>query len=87
MLILCYTLYMKYLTLIMCLFFVGCATNSPGTRVWLDSQLAEIEESYSSGEISKAEYLQLKIDANQVRATRKSKSSNYTYVQPVQSNY
>lgn len=59
------------LVLIVCLCtLTACATTGPppvGTSSWHDQRLMEIEQSYQLGNISEAEDLQLKNEADQIR--------------------
>ena len=46
----------------------GCATTpSVGSKKWHDSRIVEIESAYEAGEVSEAEYLALKNEADQTR--------------------
>ena len=54
----------------------GCITPnySAGTPAWHGRRLQEIEDAYQDGEITKAEYIHLKNEADQVRATATANS-------------
>lgn len=60
---------------IMVITISGCATSSIGSRGWYNKRIAEIEEAYQKGEITKAEYIQLKNEADNVRAPYDSRWS------------
>jgi len=46
---------------------IGC--GGIGSRVWLRQRLDELETAYANGEITKVEYMQLRLQAEQVRVT------------------
>ena len=58
----------KILIFLFCLSLIGCATTTPriGSDGWHEKRIAEIEEAYKAGEIDKAQYLQLKNEADQI---------------------
>ena len=75
--------------LILPVFLYGCAsTANPGTKRWYDAQMQEIEAAYAEGELTKAEYLQLKVSAAQARSSlvggALSGSPSHVYVTPTQ---
>ncbi len=51
---------------------VGCATdpNEPGSKNWYINRIEEIEAAKTAGQISEAEYLALKNQADATRALR-----------------
>ena len=60
---------MRHAVLItLALALLGCATTpATGSKRWYDERLLEIETAYANEEISKAEYLSLKTEADSVR--------------------
>jgi hypothetical protein len=47
----------------------GCAPNNDvGSQVWYDKRIQEIESSYTSKEITKADYIRLKNEADAIRS-------------------
>lgn len=50
-------------------FLMGCATyKGVGSQAWYDKRIQEIEESYSKKEITTAEYIRLKNEADAIRS-------------------
>ena len=73
----------RILVFIICLFLIGCASTKTrvGSDTWHEKRLEEIEESYKAGEIDKAQYLQLKTEADQVNVQYRDRSrSTSTHV-------
>ena len=66
----------KIALLFLSLSLTGCAfikpNMTPGSVFWHKDRLQEIEQAYENKEISKAEYIQLKTNADQVVAQRRS---------------
>ena len=51
------------------LFLLGCAaTAGVGSQRWYDSRMKDIDESYKKGEITRAQSLELKTEADRIRA-------------------
>jgi hypothetical protein len=52
-----------------CFFVAGCVTTSRGlgSSYWYEDRLAEIEDSFNKGRLSKAEYLELKSETDRIR--------------------
>ena len=64
----------KILLVLLMMVLSGCITanTNVGTRAWHSQRIQEIETAYKEGEITKAEYINLMNEADQVRATKKS---------------
>lgn len=61
---------MKKISSILLIFLIGCSTiPKAGTKNWYHKRLEEIETAYQNGEITKAEYIHLKNETDQVRST------------------
>lgn len=67
------------LLLVLSVLVVGCVSKGVGSRYWHDGRMAEIETAYKENKLTTSEYLQLKTEADQVRATRNSKTVVNTY--------
>jgi hypothetical protein len=52
------------------LLLCGCAaSNAVGSQNWYQTRMQEIETSFTKGEITKADYLRLKNEADSIRAS------------------
>jgi hypothetical protein len=60
----------RYLVLTLSGLIAGCASayQGVGSEVWYKNRMEEIESSFNKGEVSKAEYLRLKNEADAIRA-------------------
>jgi len=58
----------------MCLLLVGCASTPPsvGSSDWRDQKMAEIEDAYKNNKLTYAEYMNLKMQTEQIRLQRKA---------------
>jgi hypothetical protein len=66
---------MRYISLLFFIFLAGCATTgppNPGTQLWHEQRLGEIEQAYERGEIAIEDYLNLKNDADRIRAEHRA---------------
>lgn len=72
----------KILLLIACLFFLGCETTKmrAGSDHWHKARIVEIQEAYENKEIDKAEYLELKNEADDVRAKYLSERKSHSHI-------
>jgi len=65
------------LIIVFCTLLSGCVSTSGqikvGSSAWHEERIDEIEQAYKSGEITKAEYIKLKNEADQTRADYKSR--------------
>ena len=61
-------LFRRIFILIFCLSLIGCVAATPrvGSDGWHEKRIIEIEEAYKAGDIDKAQYLQLKNEADQI---------------------
>lgn len=63
----------------------GCATNGPpdpGTRLWHEQRLAEIEAARSRGELTTEQYIALKNEADATRAEYQASLRRQTVIYP-----
>jgi len=68
----------KILLVLLAMVLSGCITANTmvGGRAWHSQRMQEIETAYKHGEITKAEYISLKNEADQVRAERRNRPQN-----------